>query len=120
MEFYSSRAIYLQIADHLISEILSNTLNHGDRIQSVREFAAEIEVNPNTIAKSYTWLSDKGIIKMQRGIGYFITDSAYDMSVAIMKKQLFDHDIPKMIEKATLLNLPIESLIKNYKHEEEK
>ncbi len=120
MEFYNSRAIYLQIADHLLRQVLSGELNDGDRIPSVREFASDIEVNPNTIAKSYNWLSDQGIIKMQRGIGYFITEHAHAKSMEIIKEQLVEHDLPKLIEKAKLLNIPIESLIKNYRHEEKK
>ena len=120
MEFYNSRAIYLQIADHIIRQILMQQRNAGDRLPSVRELATDIEVNPNTIAKTYNWLADQDIIIMRRGIGYFITESAYDRSVAIRKKELVESDLPKIIDKASLLGLSIEHLLKEYKHETKK
>lgn len=120
MEFYDSRPIYLQIADHIIRQILSHKLSAGDRLSSVREMAAEIEVNPNTIVKTYSWLADQEIIKMQRGIGYFILDSAHQHAVELTKKELLHNDLPKIIQKASLLNISIEELIKKYIHEEAK
>ena len=120
MEFYNSRAIYLQIADHVIRRVLSKDLTVGDRISSVRELAAEIEVNPNTVAKSYGWLADIGVILMRRGKGYYITDRAYDVSRHIVRNELLDIDLPKMIEKARLLDLSLNDLLKNYTDEKEK
>ena len=120
MEFYNSRAIYLQIADHIIRQILMQERKAGNRLPSVRELASEIEVNPNTIAKTYTWLAEQSIIKMQRGIGYFITDAAYDQAVSIRKSELLEIDLPKIIDKANLLGLSLENLLKEYEHETEK
>jgi DNA-binding transcriptional regulator YhcF (GntR family) len=120
MEFYNSRPIYLQIADHIVRQVLSKELNAGDRLLSVREIAADIEVNANTIVKSYSWLADQGIIKMQRGIGYFVLDDAHDIAAQLLQKELLDNDLPRLIEKAALLNISIDELIKNYIHEEKK
>jgi len=120
MEFYNSKPIYLQIADHVVRQILSGELPIGHRLSSVREMASAIEVNPNTIVKAYNWLSDQGFIKMQRGIGYFITGLAYEQAVSFTKKELIEEDLPRMIRKAKLLNISIEQLIRNYSHEETK
>lgn len=120
MEFYNSRPIYLQIADYIIRQILSHELSAGDRLSSVREIAGAIEVNPNTIVKSYSWLADAGIIKMRRGIGYFVLDDAYELAVQLMKQELLNNDLPRIIEKASLLNLSVEQLIKNYNYEKTK
>jgi len=117
MEFYNSRPIYLQIADHVIRQILSNELSEGDRLSSIREMASDIEVNPNTVIKTYGWLSEYNIIKMKRGIGYFILPSAYEQAVNLTKKELIENDLPEIMRKANLLNLSIEELIKNYTHE---
>ena len=68
MEFKAQRAIYLQIADHVCEKILKKILQENDRIPSVREFAVSIEVNPNTIVRTYAYLEEQGIIYKQRGI----------------------------------------------------
>ena len=72
------------------------------------------------IVKTYSWLADQEIIKMQRGIGYFILDSAHQHAVELTKKELLHNDLPKIIQKASLLNISIEELIKKYIHEEAK
>ena len=48
MNFTKNQTIYMQIADHVSEQILRGELQAGDKIPSVRELAATIEVNPNT------------------------------------------------------------------------
>ena len=74
MEFKDTQTIYLQIADHFCENILRKKWNPGDRIPSVREMAVNIEVNPNTVMRTFNYLQDKGIIFNKRGIGYFVSD----------------------------------------------
>jgi GntR family transcriptional regulator len=77
MEFGDNNAIYLQIADHFCENILLQKWNPGDRIPSVREMAVSIEVNPNTVMRTFNYLQDKGIIFNKRGIGYFVTEDGF-------------------------------------------
>ena len=72
MEFNSNKSIYLQICDTICEQILSGALAPDARIQSVREYGADIGVNPNTVMRSYEKLTSEGIIYNRRGIGYFI------------------------------------------------
>jgi len=65
MDFGDSNAIYLQIADQLSENILLRRWNPGDRIPSVRELAVSIEVNPNTVMRTFNYLQDKGIITIK-------------------------------------------------------
>ena len=52
MEFNANKSIYLQIADAICEKILSGEFKSEDRILSVREYGAEIGVNPNTVMRS--------------------------------------------------------------------
>ena len=70
MEFDSNKAIYLQICDAICERILSKEFGADERIPSVREYGAEIGVNPNTVMRSYEKLTADGIIYNKRGIGY--------------------------------------------------
>ena len=66
MEFDQHKPIYLQIADSICERILTGQWPEGDRIPSVRECGIALEVNPNTVARSYDELSQDGIIHNKR------------------------------------------------------
>ena len=76
MEFKNNKSIALQIADNLSERILNGAIAIEEKIPSVRELAAEMGVNPNTIVRSYAELQSKNIISNQRGIGYFVSNEA--------------------------------------------
>ena len=72
----NDKAIYLQIADGICDGILTGTHLPGSRILSVREYASRMEVNANTVMRSYDYLDRGGKIFNRRGIGFFIADDA--------------------------------------------
>lgn len=78
MEFNNKKSIYLQIADYFYENILRKQMNDNDRIPSVRELAIKIEVNPNTVMRTYQHLQEEQIIYNKRGIGYFIAEQAHE------------------------------------------
>ena len=75
LNYRSSRPIYLQIADGLRQQILSGVLQPGDRLPSVRELAAELSINPNTIQRSYRELELDGWTMSIPGKGNFVCRS---------------------------------------------
>ena len=72
MKFKESKSIYLQIADRICDEILQGQYTEEERIPSVREYAATVEVNANTVVRTYDYLQGQEIIHNKRGIGYFV------------------------------------------------
>ena len=62
MNFKESKAIYLQIADRICDEILLGQFGEEERIPSVREYAAIVEVNANTVMRSFDYLQSQNII----------------------------------------------------------
>ncbi|MGB7347751.1 MAG: GntR family transcriptional regulator [Pirellulaceae bacterium] len=64
--------IYRQVIDQIRSTIAGGKLSVGDALPSVRALAAELVVNPNTIAKAYSALVLDGLIESQQGRGYFV------------------------------------------------
>ncbi len=114
MEFRSDQAIYLQIADHLCDNILLAKWNAGDRIPSVREVAVQIEVNPNTVMRTFTYLQEKGIIYNKRGIGYFVSDDGYERIKALRKETFVGQELPRIFREMRLLNVSIQDLKRHY------
>lgn len=105
MKFYSNKAIYLQIADFICENILLENWKAEERIPSVREFAVNIEVNPNTVMRTYAYLQEQDIIFNKRGIGYFISEDAREKTLELKKDEFINHDLPEFIKKMKLLNI---------------
>ena len=72
LDYRDARPIYTQIADNLRLQIRSGILQEGDRLPSVRELAAELAINPNTIQRAYRELEAKGWIATVPGKGCFV------------------------------------------------
>lgn len=115
MNFKNQKAIYMQIADHVIENILAQNINGGDRMQSVREMAESVQVNPNTVMRSYSYLQDEGLIFNKRGIGYFIADDALNRTQDMKKTNFIQNALPEFFRQMDLLGINFEELQKLYK-----
>jgi len=100
----------MQIANHICEDILAKKLELGNRLQSVREMAAETQVNPNTIMRTYNYLQEKGIIFNKRGIGYFIAEDGLDKTKAIKKAEFVDQHLPNLFRTMDLLDISFDDL----------
>ena len=105
MEFKDKQSIYLQIGDYICENILLGVWQIGERIPSTREFAAEIEVNPNTVVRTYSHLEDLEIIKKKRGIGYFVNEGAINVISELKKKDFVKEQLPEIFKQMALLNI---------------
>jgi DNA-binding transcriptional regulator YhcF (GntR family) len=93
MNFNDNKAIYLQIADRIGDDVLNGHLQTDGKIPSVREMAAEIEVNANTVARTYEYLQQSGVIYTKRGLGYFVSADARDIIVRMRRQQLMQGEM---------------------------
>ena len=105
MEFNSNKSIYLQICDEICERILSGDLAPDSRIPSVREYGAEIGVNPNTVMRSYEKMTSEGIIYNKRGIGYFISTDARETVMEAQRQEFFLNELPLILKRMKLLGL---------------
>ena len=110
MEFNGNKSIYLQICDAICEQILSGTLGPDERILSVREYGAEIGVNPNTVMRSYEKLTNEGIIYNRRGIGYFISPDARTIVLEAQRREFLENELPAVIRRMKLLGINPEDL----------
>ncbi|MES1161152.1 MAG: GntR family transcriptional regulator [Bacteroidota bacterium] len=105
MQFRESQAIYLQIAEHVCERVLLKEWEAGARVPSVRELAVQLEVNPNTVMRTYEFLQQQEIITNQRGIGYFIAGDAWQHAVRLRKQTFVEKDLPQMYRSLFLLGM---------------
>ena len=115
MEFNNNKSIYLQICDAICEQILCGTLRPDERIPSVREYGAEIGVNPNTVMRSYEKLTNEGIIYNRRGIGYFISPEAKGNVLQTQRKEFLENELPEILRRMELLGITSDMLQINEK-----
>lgn len=105
MNFKENKPIYLQIADRIMDEILNSTYPEGGRIPSVREYAAMVEVNANTVVKSFDFLQNNEIIFNKRGLGYFVAEGAVQKIISNRKDTFLNDELPEMFVKLKQLDI---------------
>lgn len=110
MQFRESQAIYLQIADYVCDKILLKEWKVDERIPAVRELAVQLEVNPNTVMRTYEFLQSQEIIYNQRGIGYFVSADATKHALEYRKLEFTEKDLPKVFHNMYLLGMEVDDL----------
>lgn len=110
MQFRESQAIYLQIADYVCEKILLKEWKTDQRIPSVRELAVQLEVNPNTVMRTFDFLQQQQIIYNQRGIGYFVDAAAYKNALQYRKEAFSEKDLPNIFRNMYLLGMELDEL----------
>ncbi|MBQ8663831.1 MAG: GntR family transcriptional regulator [Eubacterium sp.] len=73
-KFDNERSIYLQLVEQIQNRIITGAYPPGSKLASVRDLAAEAEVNPNTMQKALTELEHMGLVHAVRTIGRFVTE----------------------------------------------
>lgn len=111
MEFDLNKPIYVQIADEFSRKILSGEYKPMDRIPSVREWGATIGVNPNTVARSFEILTNRGLVFNRRGMGFFVAADALDMIREYENRKFIEEELPAFKLKAELLGIDLRKLI---------
>ena len=105
MDFKENKPIYMQIVDKICSEIVTGKFPVNERIPSVREYGASLEVNANTVVRSYDFLQNKDIIFNKRGIGYFVSADAKERIQEAQRKIFLEEELPLILRKMELLGI---------------
>ncbi|MFW7432521.1 GntR family transcriptional regulator [Vagococcus carniphilus] len=106
----SGKPLFEQVILGVKQDILRGILNPGDKILSVREMAAQLMINPNTISKAYKVLEEEDVIVTVRGKGTFVklldTETRNDKQINKLKQQFIE-----LVIEASYLNIQEEELI---------
>lgn len=116
----NNKAIYLQIADKICDDVVAGHLEAGARIPSVREYAASLEVNANTVMRSYEYLERSGVIFNRRGIGFFISETARETVIAERRESFLKGEMPYFFHQLMLLAVSpeeVKTMYENYLNE---
>ena len=114
MIFRDNLSIYLQIAERICDEILENKFPPGERIPSIREYAALVEVNANTVVRSYEWLQQQEIIFNKRGIGYHVSPEGKYRIKEIRRRRFFSDELPLFFNRLSTLGISVAEIDDQY------
>lgn len=115
MNFKETKAIYLQIADRICDEIILEQYREEERIPSVREYAAMVEVNANTVMRSYDYLQSQDIIYNKRGIGYFVSSGARELILSLRKESFLKDEIDYFFKQMYTLGISAKEMSDMYR-----
>ena len=110
MDFRKQKPIYLQIADRLSEQVLQGALTPDDRMPSVRDVAASMGVNPNTVVRSFDYLQQEEIIYQRRGVGYFVSPDAKERILAEQRREFLEEELPIIRQRMKTLGISIDDL----------
>ena len=103
VDFRSGVPIYLQIVDQIKRLIAIGELQHGDQLPTVRQLAADLDVNFNTIARAYRLLDEDGIISTQHGRGTYILKTVPNGDTGPIRQELLESLAQQYIIEAEYL-----------------
>lgn len=115
--FQTDTPIYLQVVEEVKGKILGGQLHAGEKLESVREMASRLEVNPNTIQRAFLELERQGFIVTQRAVGRFVSTDT-DFIEACRKKEIYE-TIQQFVDEMKSYGMTKNDIIEYLKSQEE-
>jgi GntR family transcriptional regulator len=104
--------IYRQLKERVVAMMLDGVLKPGDALPSVRQVAAEYQLNPITVSRAYQELADEALVEKRRGLGMYVTEEASKKLLASERERFLREEWPLVLERIQRLGLSTEELLK--------
>ncbi|KQW87078.1 GntR family transcriptional regulator [Massilia sp. Root418] len=104
--------IYRQLKERVLGMMLDGLLKPGDALPSVRQVAADYQLNPITVSKAYQELVDESLVEKRRGLGMYVTEGAHEKLLASERERFVREEWPAMVERIRRLGLDLEQLLR--------
>jgi len=104
--------IYRQLKERVLGMMLDGLLKPGDALPSVRQIAADYQLNPITVSKAYQELVDESLVEKRRGLGMYVTEGAHEKLLATERERFVREEWPAMVERIRRLGLDLEQLLR--------
>lgn len=106
-----SEPIYRQLKERIVTMLLEGATKPGEQLPSVRQIAADFQLNPITVSRTYQELADEGLIEKKRGLGMYVTDGAPEKLLASERERFLKDEWPKTITRIKQLGLDPQQLL---------
>jgi len=106
----SAVPVYEQLKRQIILRIITGRLNDGDKLPSIRELAAALLINPNTVAKTFMQMEAEGFVTSRKGLGVFVSNCGRELQSD--RIELFNKLTDDYASKAAELGFNAEEIMK--------
>jgi GntR family transcriptional regulator len=103
--------IYRQLKERVIAMMLDGVLKPGDALPSVRQVAADYQLNPITVSRAYQELADEALVEKRRGLGMYVTEEASKKLLASERERFLTEEWPLVLERIQRLGLSTQDLL---------
>jgi len=103
--------IYRQLRERVVAMILDGALKEGDALPSVRQVAADFQLNPITVSKAYQELVDENLVEKRRGLGMYVNDGAREALLKAERERFLLDEWPVLRERMKRLGLDPHALL---------
>ena len=110
-DWNNNAPIYRQLKDRIVAMLLDGLLKPGDALPSVRQIAADFQLNPITVSRAYQELADATLVEKRRGIGMYVTDGAREKLIVSERARFLQEEWPQMLERIRRLGMNMEELL---------
>ncbi len=114
-QWNDKQPIYLQLKELVKNRILTGDLQAGDTLPSVRQVAAEYQVNPITVSKAWQALAEEKLVEKKRGLGMFVMPQARRLLEQREKALFVENEWPLTLQRIQDLGIDVEPLIESLK-----
>jgi GntR family transcriptional regulator len=105
VEWKDNQPIYRQLRDLVIERVLDGTFTEGEAVPSVRQVAADYNINHLTVAKAYQELVDNGLLEKRRGLGMFVLEGAQCALSKNEQQKFLQEELPAFVERVQVLGM---------------
>jgi GntR family transcriptional regulator len=110
-EWNDSQPIYRQLRDLVLERIMDGSFAEGDAVPSVRQVAADYQINHLTVGKAYQELVDEGLLEKRRGLGMFVTAGARSALTSNEQERFLRDEVPAFADRVRVLGLPMKDVV---------
>ena len=103
--------IYRQLKERVIAMMLDGVLKPGDALPSVRQVAAEYQLNPITVSRAYQELADEALVEKRRGLGMYVTEEASKKLMSNERDRFLREEWPLVLKRIQRLGLSPQELL---------
>jgi len=109
--WHEGTPIYRQLKARVVAMVLDGALKPGDALPSVRQVAAEFQINPITVSRAYQELADEALLEKRRGLGMYIVEGAREMLLRSERERFLQTEWPQVRARIERLGLQPETLL---------
>jgi GntR family transcriptional regulator len=111
IEWNDKQPIYKQLKDMVVERIMDGSFAEGEAVPSVRQVAADYQINHLTVGKAYQELVEVQLLEKRRGLGMFVTQGARASLTHNEQHKFISEDVPAFAERVKILGLDMKSVV---------